>query len=79
MIIMGLDPGSSGGISILETKTNNILNKDIDNPENYLKRIPLNRIGKPEEVAYAILFLSSAYSSYITGTTILVDGGFSIN
>ncbi len=63
----------------IKGKTNNILNKDIDNPENYLKRIPLNRIGKPEEVAYAILFLSSAYSSYITGTTILVDGGFSIN
>lgn len=35
----------------------------------------LGRIGKPEEVANAVLFLASNESSYITGTTILVDGG----
>ena len=37
--------------------------------------IPLGRIGEPEEVAEVILFLASARSSYITGQTIVIDGG----
>lgn len=37
--------------------------------------IPLNRIGKPEDVASAVLFLASDKSDYITGQTICVDGG----
>jgi NAD(P)-dependent dehydrogenase (short-subunit alcohol dehydrogenase family) len=39
---------------------------------------PLKRFGTPEEVAYAILFLSSEYASYITGATLFVDGGMHI-
>ena len=35
----------------------------------------VGRIGRPEELAYLVAFLASAKSSYITGTTILVDGG----
>ncbi len=42
------------------------------------ERVPLKRHGKPEEAAYAVLFLASDESSYITGQTILVDGGLSI-
>lgn len=37
--------------------------------------VPLQRIGEPEELAAAILFLASADASYITGTTLVVDGG----
>ncbi|HEX3941685.1 MAG TPA: SDR family oxidoreductase [Acidobacteriaceae bacterium] len=48
-------------------------------PEGYLeqvaKDIPLRRIAKPEEVADAIVWLASERASYITGQTILVDGG----
>jgi len=40
-------------------------------------RIPLNRIGRPEELAEVALFLVSDASSYITGSEILVDGGLS--
>jgi 3-oxoacyl-[acyl-carrier protein] reductase len=39
-------------------------------------RILLRRIGRPEEVAYAIWFLSSRYADYITGEILHVDGGF---
>ena len=39
-------------------------------------RILLRRIGQPEEVAYAVWFLSSRYADYITGQVLRVDGGF---
>jgi 3-oxoacyl-[acyl-carrier protein] reductase len=35
----------------------------------------VGRVGKPEELAYLVAFLASSRSSYITGTTMLVDGG----
>ena len=40
-----------------------------------IKSSSLGRIGKPEDVAQAVLFLASDYSNYITGQTIVVDGG----
>lgn len=43
--------------------------------ENALKITPLNRVGKPEDIANAILFLVSENSSYITGEVIHVTGG----
>lgn len=41
-----------------------------------LARIPMGRTGRPEEIADAILFLSSGAASYVTGTTLAVDGGY---
>ena len=38
--------------------------------------IPMGRLGKPEEVAKAVVFLASDNSSFITGTEVFVDGGF---
>ena len=37
---------------------------------------PIGRMGKPEEIASSVLFLASEASSYITGTTFMVDGGW---
>ena len=48
------------------------------NPEllrDYFRHIPLGRGGEPEEVARAAVFLASEAASYITGATLLVDGG----
>lgn len=44
-----------------------------------LNRIPLNRIGEPDDVVGATLLLASDFSKYITGSTITIDGGWSIN
>ncbi len=44
--------------------------------EAELVRIPMGRTGRPEEIAAAVLFLSSAASAYTTGTTLAVDGGY---
>ena len=43
-----------------------------------LKMIPLDYIGKPEEVAAAAAWLASDESSYVTGVTLFVDGGMTL-
>ncbi len=43
-----------------------------------LARTPAGRLGTPEDVAPAVLFLASPAARYITGTTLMVDGGFSV-
>jgi len=42
------------------------------------KRIPLGRIGKPQEVAEPVVFLASPAASLITGATLMIDGGWTI-
>lgn len=52
-----------------------------DNPERVaatLKKIPLRRMGTPEDMAGAAVFLASPLSAYITGQTLVVDGGLTL-
>jgi len=46
--------------------------------ESTLDKIPLSRMGMPEDVAGIVLFLASDYASYITGQTVIVDGGMTM-
>lgn len=44
--------------------------------KNYSQKAPLKRMAQPEEIASVVLFLASEAASYITGATIMVDGGW---
>ena len=59
---------------VLTGLTQNMLG-DPDQAEWFIEKIPQRRIGKPEDIAAAILFLSSDEAAYIHGTTLFVDGG----
>lgn len=53
-----------------------------DKPElvaEVLKHIPLGRVGQPEEAAWPIVFLASPAASYITGQSIVIDGGWMLS
>lgn len=43
-----------------------------------IKRYPLKRYGTPEEIAYAVIYLLSDASSWVTGTNLVIDGGFTL-
>lgn len=42
------------------------------------QRYPMKRFGKPEEVAYGIIYLLSDASSFVTGSSLVIDGGFTL-
>ncbi len=59
----------------IETPINTKLLNSPDLMKALLSNIPLNRLGKPGDVAGVAAFLASEDADYITGTTIVVDGG----
>ncbi len=48
------------------------------NTENKINhaRIPLGRAGVPDDIAYGVLYLASDESSFVTGSELVIDGGF---
>lgn len=52
--------------------------QDNEQNEQIIQAIPMKRWGKPEEIAYASIFLSSDKANYITGELLVVDGGWTI-
>jgi NAD(P)-dependent dehydrogenase (short-subunit alcohol dehydrogenase family) len=64
---------------LVETRFAGALTSNDEIMKRYLERAPLKRIGKPEDIAGAILFLASDASSYMTGQTMVIDGGFVVS
>lgn len=60
----------------IDTKMNSHLTKS--EFDDIVNEIPMQRVGTPEDVANVVLFLAKEQSSYITGQTICVDGGWSL-
>jgi 3-oxoacyl-[acyl-carrier protein] reductase len=61
--------------AIIETDLLKDRQPDPTKRQEYTKRIPVGRLGQPEDVAYMALFLATPLSGYITGQNIIVDGG----
>ena len=68
--VNGVAPG------VIETPMTAATRSDPKRLAGFLARTPAHRLGQPEEVAAAVLFLASPLASYINGTTLPVDGGF---
>jgi glucose 1-dehydrogenase len=62
----------------IETPINTKLLNDPVKLQSLLRQIPLNRLGKPDDVAGLAVFLASADSDYVTGTTYRIDGGLTV-
>ena len=67
--VNGIAPG------LVDTKMTKVTTANPKRLEGALQRIPLRRLGTPQDMAGAALFLASPLSSYIVGQTIIVDGG----
>jgi NAD(P)-dependent dehydrogenase (short-subunit alcohol dehydrogenase family) len=59
-----------------ETNLTVPLTSDPETMETLVRLHPMGRLGRPEEIAYAALFLASDESSYVTGIPLAVDGGY---
>lgn len=70
ILVNAIAPGA------IATRMVGALNMDKDAREALLSRIPLKRMGTPEEVAALVVFLASDEASYCTGATFTVDGGW---
>ena len=60
----------------IETDMTADVRADKNRLADIVRRIPMGRYGKPEEVAYAVLYLASNESSFVTGSELVVDGGW---
>ena len=67
--VLAVGPGA------IKTAINRSVWSDPKNLQDLLDKIPMKRIGEPEDVARMVVVLASDIASYVTGRTIFVDGG----
>lgn len=70
--VVGLAPG------LVDTKLTKVTTEHPERREGALRSIPLGRMGTPQDMAGAALFLASPLAAYVVGQTLIVDGGLSL-
>ena len=70
--VNGLAPG------LVDTKLTKVTTQNPDRLAASLQRVPDGRLGTPEDMAGTAIFLASPLASYVTGHTVIVDGGLSL-
>lgn len=70
--VNGIAPG------LVDTKLTKVTTENAKRREGVEQKVPLKRLGQPEDIAGTALFLASPLSSYIVGQTIIVDGGLTL-
>jgi 3-oxoacyl-[acyl-carrier protein] reductase len=70
--VVGLAPG------LVDTKLTKVTTEHPERLEASLRAIPLGRMGTPQDMAGAALFLASPLAAYVVGQTLIVDGGLSL-
>jgi 3-oxoacyl-[acyl-carrier protein] reductase len=70
--VNGIAPG------LIETKLTTVTTENPKRRKGMEQRVPLGRLGKPEDIVGTALFLASPLSSYVIGQTIIVDGGITL-
>ncbi len=78
MLVNNVCPGFTATARLLDLSSalaakQGVTSKDIE--ARWASQAPLGRVGQPEEFANVVVFLASERSSYVTGTSIAVDGG----
>lgn len=63
----------------IETPMMDSIKSDPKSLEGILARVPLRRVGQPQEISNMVLFLASDEASYMTGATVVIDGGWLTN
>lgn len=61
---------------VIETDMTKAFLENEEEKKNLLFKTPIGRVGKPEDIAYAALYLASSESDFVTGHTLVVDGGW---
>lgn len=69
--VNGIEP------SMVKTRAAFITTDPVGGPE-YLKRVPMRRFAEPSEIAAAVAWLASSQASYVTGQTLILDGGLTL-
>lgn len=70
--VNGIAPG------LVDTKLTKVTTQHPERLAGSIARIPQGRLGTPEDMAGAVLFLASPLASYVTGQTLIVDGGLTL-
>jgi NAD(P)-dependent dehydrogenase (short-subunit alcohol dehydrogenase family) len=61
---------------VIATPMTEVTRSDPERLGAFLRRIPMNRVGEPEELVGPVVFLAPPMASYVTGVTLAVDGGY---